>query len=51
MPKQQLRVESPSSDTVTFLLKGVPWDQAFDVLARCNGLHWAEEGSTIRLWR
>ena len=34
---------------VTFMLKEVPWDQAFDLLARLNGLTWARTGDVIRV--
>jgi hypothetical protein len=36
---------------VTIILKQVPWDQAFDVLARLNGLTWTMEGNSIRVGR
>jgi type II secretory pathway component HofQ len=34
---------------VTLKLDEVPWDQAFDVLARVNGLTWARTGGVIHL--
>jgi hypothetical protein len=34
---------------VTFKLNGVPWDQAFDLVARLNGLTWEDEGKMIRV--
>lgn len=34
---------------VTVTLQRVPWDQAFDVIARLNGLAWKAEGRTIRV--
>ena len=34
---------------VTFMLKEVPWDQAFDLLVRLNGLTWARTGDVIRV--
>ena len=34
---------------VTLLLKGVQWDQAFDILARVNHLSWTQEGSVLRV--
>ena len=33
------------SGKVTLVLKQVPWDQAFDVLVRLNGLTWTMEGT------
>jgi type II secretory pathway component HofQ len=36
---------------VTLKLTQVPWDQAFDVLVRLNGLAWKEEGTNIRVDR
>jgi hypothetical protein len=35
--------------SVTFKLVGVPWDQAFDLVARLNGLAWKDDGKTIRV--
>ena len=29
--------------------QGVPWDQAFDLVARLNGLAWKQEGTRIRV--
>jgi len=34
---------------VTFKLEDVPWDQAFDLLARVNGLTWSRTGDVIRV--
>jgi hypothetical protein len=34
---------------VTFKLVEVPWDQAFDLLARVNGLTWTRKGDVIRV--
>jgi hypothetical protein len=34
---------------VTLKLDGVPWDQAFDLVARVNGLDWKDDGKTIRV--
>jgi len=34
---------------VTFKLADVPWDQAFDLLARVNGLAWKLEGDVIHV--
>jgi hypothetical protein len=34
---------------VTFKLVEVPWDQAFDLLARVNGLSWTRSGDVLRL--
>ncbi len=48
-------VEVPDGVTgrVTLKLDEVPWDQAFDVLARVNGLTWTRTGDVIRVepWR
>ncbi len=35
--------------SVTLKLSGVPWDQAFDLVARLNGLAWKDDGKTIRV--
>jgi type IV pilus assembly protein PilQ len=34
---------------VTFKLNEVPWDQAFDLLTRVNGLTWSRAGGVIRV--
>ncbi len=34
---------------VTLKLDEIPWDQAFDVLARVNGLTWTRTGDSIRV--
>ncbi len=34
---------------VTIKLDNVPWDQAFDVLARVNGLDWTRTGDVLQL--
>jgi hypothetical protein len=34
---------------VTFKLDEVPWDQAFDLLVRLNGLTWVQTGDVIRV--
>lgn len=34
---------------VTFKLDAVPWDQAFDLLARVNGLTWTRTGDRIQV--
>jgi hypothetical protein len=34
---------------VTFKLDEVPWDQAFDLLVRLNGLAWTQTGDVIRV--
>ena len=34
---------------VTFKLDEVPWDQAFDLLTRVNGLTWTRTGDVIRV--
>jgi hypothetical protein len=34
---------------VTFKLDAVPWDQAFDLLARVNGLAWTRSGDRIQV--
>jgi len=35
--------------TMNLKLWGVPWDQAFDLIARLNGLAWKDDGKTIRV--
>jgi hypothetical protein len=34
---------------VTFMLNDVPWDQAFDLLVRLNGLTWTRTGDVIQV--
>jgi hypothetical protein len=34
---------------VTIVLRDVPWDQAFDVVALTNGLDWSSTGSALRV--
>ena len=34
---------------VFFKLDEVPWDQAFDLLVRLNGLAWTRTGDVIRV--
>jgi hypothetical protein len=47
----QASVEVPEGvvGRVTFKLDEVPWDQAFDLLVRLNGLTWTRTGSVLRL--
>lgn len=35
---------------VTFKLNQVPWDQAFDLVVRVNGLEWTRDGDTLRVF-
>ena len=44
-----LRVEvtPKAGGRVTLRLVGVPWDQAFDLLARVNGLRWERRGDVL----
>jgi tetratricopeptide (TPR) repeat protein len=35
---------------LTLKLNQVRWDQAFDIVARVNGLDWAREGKTLRVF-
>jgi hypothetical protein len=35
--------------TVTLKLSDIPWDQAFDLVARLNGLTWKDDGKTLRV--
>jgi hypothetical protein len=37
------------SGSVTIRLSQVRWDQAFDVVARVNGLEWSQEGKAIKV--
>ena len=37
------------SGRVTLKLNRVPWDQAFDVVVRVNGLAWSRQGGVIRV--
>jgi len=46
---RELTAESPLTGEVTFKLQGVPWDQAFDLVTRLNGLAWRQEGTRIRV--
>jgi type II secretory pathway component HofQ len=46
-----LKVEGSIPGTVTIRLERVPWDQALDVIARCNGLAWRLDGTSVRIWR
>jgi len=46
---RELTAESSLTGEVTFKLQGVPWDQAFDLVARLNGLEWRQEGTRIRV--
>jgi type II secretory pathway component HofQ len=34
---------------VTIRLSEVRWDQAFDIIARVNGLEWSEEGGALKV--
>jgi hypothetical protein len=45
------RVEVPEgvSGRVTVILKDLPWDQAFDVMAWANNLSWTRAGDAIRV--
>jgi Secretin and TonB N terminus short domain len=46
---RDLTVLSDLRGAVTIKLVGVPWDQAFDLVARLNGLTWKDDGKTIRV--
>jgi hypothetical protein len=48
---RELATESPLTGKVTFKLQGVPWDQAFDLVARLNGLAWKRDGTRMRVGR
>ena len=37
------------SGKVTLNLEKVPWDQAFDLIARLNGLKWEQVGATLKV--
>ena len=37
------------SGSVTIRLNQVRWDQAFDIVARVNGLDWSEEGKVLKV--
>ena len=37
------------SGHVTLRLNQVRWDQAFDIVARVNGLEWSEEGKVLKV--
>jgi hypothetical protein len=36
---------------VTIKLSEVPWDQAFDVIIRSNGLDWSRDGNALKVFR
>ena len=42
-------VDPAVSGRVTLRLKEVRWDQAFDIVARVNGLEWSEEGKVLKV--
>jgi hypothetical protein len=44
-----VQVPDGVSGRVTFKLDEVPWDQAFDLLVRANGLTWTRTGDVIRV--
>jgi hypothetical protein len=48
---RELAAESPLTGRVTINLQGVPWDQAFDLVARLNGLAWKRDGTRMRVGR
>jgi hypothetical protein len=48
---RELAAESPLDGKVTFKLQGVPWDQAFDLIVRVNGLAWKQDGTRVRVGR
>ena len=48
---REVSIDSSVAGRVTIVLKGVPWDQAFDLLARVNGLAWKQDGTSIRVGR
>jgi len=48
---RELAAESPLTGEVTFKLQGVPWDQAFDLIVRLNGLAWKQDGTRMRVGR
>ena len=35
---------------LTFKLNQVRWDQAFDIVVRVNGLDWAQDGKTLKVF-
>jgi hypothetical protein len=46
---RELAVDSSLTGEVTLKLSGVPWDHAFDLVARLNGLAWKQDGTRIRV--
>jgi hypothetical protein len=48
---RELGAGSPLTGEVTIKLQGVPWDQAFDLVARLNGLAWRQDGTRLRVGR
>jgi type II secretory pathway component HofQ len=40
-------VSSKVGGQVMLKLNGVPWDQAFDIVVRVNGLRWKRQGSVL----
>jgi type IV pilus assembly protein PilQ len=43
----QVELDPKVAGRVTLRLVQVPWDQAFDLLARVNGLRWKREGGVL----
>jgi hypothetical protein len=48
---RELAADSSLFGRVTITLRGVPWDQAFAIVARVNGLEWRQDGTKIRAGR
>jgi type IV pilus secretin PilQ/predicted competence protein len=44
-----IAIDPQVSGTVTVQFTGVPWDQAFDIILRQNGLTYIREGNVIRV--
>ena len=36
---------------VTFKLNDVPWDQAFDVIVKTNGIDWSRDGNVLKVFQ
>ena len=51
LPGLEREIAADVQGTVTVDFKDVPWDEAFDILLRQNGLTWRLQGNRMEVFR